>query len=130
MLGQGLANLADYDFSGYGETPSALRSTSALADSPTWGAPVAQQSNNPFAKFGRMIKRNSDWGNDPIMNEKIGSTFKGGLSALGGILDQGESDDASQAQYATNEDMLARQAYEAKRRASAQSRGLASMAGI
>ncbi len=121
MVG-GLAGLSDVE--GYG--PAIAQPTqSAMAP-----IPVNAPSSNPFAKFGRMIKRNSDWGNDPIMNEKIGSTFKGGLSALGGILDQGESDDASQAQYATNEDMLARQAYEAKRRASAQSRGLASMAGI
>jgi hypothetical protein len=109
----GLSSLADVE--GYGEGPS---------------APVNAPSRSAWSRGKDFLKKHSDWGNDPIMNEKIGSVAKGGLAALGGILDQGEADDAQQASYATGEDLLAREAYNARRKAAYQTGALSSLAGL
>lgn len=84
-------------------------------------APTASKRKwNPF-----------DWGvNDPLSNEKMGSAIKSGSQAISGILDQGESDRQRQYQAAMNEDELARQAYDAKRRAAFQSAALSSLAAV
>lgn len=109
--------MSDADF-------SSLGGGSALGDIASGG--------NPFRGMSAW-----SWGDDQEKNAAVGSLFKSGGQALAGILGQSESDDK-----AAQEDFLAaakidqaradaaRAAYDAKRRASFQSRALGSLAAI
>jgi len=82
---------------------------------------------------GLMPKKNFNpwsWGEDQIASENLGSAIKGGTSALAGILGQNEADKQAEYQAAMHEDQLARDAYNARRKASFQSRALGSLAAI
>ena len=116
----------EIELAGYKSLPTPRSSLQLLSGD---GAPAitsrlqslmpAKKKFNPF-----------DWGVNEIGSENLGSAIKGGTSALAGILGQGEADRQAEYQAAVNEDQLARDAYDARRKAAFQSRALGSLARI
>lgn len=96
------------------------------------GAPTLSQGSSVIRTVRPERKMSAfDWGfDDPLSNEKMGSAIAQGSQALSGILGQKEADQAREYQAASDEDRLAREAYDAKRKAAFRSAALSSLAAV